>query len=176
MRASLPMTPAAGVSLLTPNKRMERTGPQMSLCLCPAADRPATCRPPCCLRNRHQPPPIRCEDRRTWLSYQRPGPLTLLSEHDTGRPCRFPYKEWSSDGTVVSGVLAGVTMKHCCGFAQRSWSVGQEHVAADHPRRSRQYPDERGHAHTVRIPFAFAPLDIQRKRYQKRRFLNHRST
>src|SRR3954469_22980325 len=26
---SLPVTPAAGVSLLTPNKRMERTGPPM---------------------------------------------------------------------------------------------------------------------------------------------------
>src|SRR3954468_373864 len=161
---SLPVTPAAEVSLLTPNNRMEQTGSQMSLCICSAADR----RRPCCLCNRYQPPPIRCEDRRTRLSYQRPGPLTLLSEHDTGRPCRFPYEEWSSDGTVVSGVLAGVTMKHCCGFAQRSWSVGQEHVAADHPRRSRQYPDERGHTYTVRVPLAAAPLDIQRKRYQKR--------
>ena len=28
--------------------------------------------------------------------------------------------------------------------------------------------DGRGHAHTVRIPLASAPLDIQRKRYQKR--------
>src|SRR3954452_23567926 len=28
------------------------------------------------------------------------------------------------------------------------------HVAAVHPRWPRQYPDDRGHAHTVRTPFA----------------------
>src|SRR3954447_10926714 len=28
------------------------------------------------------------------------------------------------------------------------------HIAADHLRWSRQYPDDRGHVHTVRIPFA----------------------
>src|SRR3954453_10383011 len=91
---SLPVTPAAEVSLLTPNKRMEQTGSQMSLCICSAADR----RRPCCLCNRYQPPPIRCEDRRTRLSYQRPGPLTLLSEHNPGRPCRFPSKKGHRPG------------------------------------------------------------------------------
>jgi len=44
-------------------------------------------------------------------------------------------------------------------------------VAADHPHCSRQYPGDRGRTHTVQIPLAFAPLDIQRKRYQKPRFL-----
>src|SRR5690349_1930790 len=38
-----------------------------------------------------------------------------------------------------------------------------------------QHPDDRGHAHTVRIPLTSppAPLDIQRKRYHKRPFLLH---
>src|SRR5690349_18000133 len=45
------------------------------------------------------------------------------------------------------------------------------HVAAEHQRRSRQYPDDRGHAQTVWTPFAFAPPDIQRKRYHKRSFV-----
>src|SRR3954451_16646976 len=40
------------------------------------------------------------------------------------------------------------------------------HIAADHLRWSRQYPGDRGHAHTVLIPLASASLDIQRKRYQ----------
>jgi hypothetical protein len=37
------------------------------------------------------------------------------------------------------------------------------------------HPDDRGHARTVQIPLAFAPLDIQHKRYQKRSFLIHKS-
>src|SRR3954462_6251853 len=40
----------------------------MSLCICPIAERPAQGRPPYRLCNRHQPPPVRWKDRRTWLS------------------------------------------------------------------------------------------------------------
>ena len=48
-------------------------------------------------------------------------------------------------------------------------------TAASAHHGDRQYLDGRGHAHTVRIPFAFAPPDTQRKRYQKRGFLRHSS-
>jgi hypothetical protein len=40
-------------------------------------------------------------------------------------------------------------------------------AAASAHHSDRQYPDGRGHAHTVWVPLASAPLDIQRKRYQK---------
>jgi hypothetical protein len=49
-------------------------------------------------------------------------------------------------------------------------------TAASAHHGDRQYPDDRGHAHTVRIPLAFVPLNVQRKRYQKPRLLRHRST
>jgi hypothetical protein len=49
-------------------------------------------------------------------------------------------------------------------------------TAASAHHGDRQYPDDRGHAHTVRIPLAFVPLNVQRKRYQKPRFLLHDET
>jgi hypothetical protein len=45
--------------------------------------------------------------------------------------------------------------------------VGKISCVAPEPGSCVNPAGDKGYAHTVRIPFAFAPTDIQRKRYQK---------